>query len=312
MAQMNAPLLEVRDLFVHFPTREGVVRAADGVSLDIAPGETWCLLGESGCGKSVVALSLMRLLPGSARVRGEIRFEGNDVLHISEQDMEPLRGGGMAMIFEQPASYLAPSFTVGAQIVEAARAHSPLPPREAWDWALHLLEEVRIPEPAKRARQYPHELSGGMQQRVMIAIALARRPRLLIADEPTTSLDLIMQAQIIELLHETVCHSNAALLLITHDCDVARTLCANAAVMYAGQLVETGPSAQVFGAPRHPYTQALLGALSGVAPRPIPGSAPSMINYPEGCRFQPRCCQAGEQCAHLPPEMHGSFRCHLA
>ncbi|PTN38978.1 dipeptide ABC transporter ATP-binding protein DppD [Desulfonatronum sp. SC1] len=305
-------LLDVRDLFVHFPTREGVVRAVDGVSLDIAPGETWCLLGESGCGKSVVALSLLRLLPGSARVRGAIRFENHDVLSIREKEMERLRGGGMAMIFEQPAGYLAPAFTVGEQIVEAARAHTSMAHDQAWEWAMHLLEEVRIPEPAKRARQYPHELSGGMQQRVMIAIALARKPRLLIADEPTTSLDLVMQAQIIELLHETVSRGKCALLLITHDCDVARTLCANTAVMYAGQLLETGTTDAVFTSPRHPYTQALFGALSGSEPHPIPGSAPSMINYPQGCRFQPRCSKSLEQCLHQPPDIREGCRCHLA
>jgi len=312
VAEMTVPLLETRGLSVHFPTRSGTVRAVDGLNLAIRPGERWCLLGESGCGKSVVAMSLMRLLPASARVRGQVLLAGRDLLVIPEQRMEAIRGGELAMVFEQPASYLDPSCTVGDQIAEAAAAHSTLGPRQARERAVELLDSVRVPEPSRRARQYPHELSGGMQQRVMIAIALARRPRLLIADEPTTALDLTVQAQILELLHETLERTGAALLLITHDCEVAKALCTNAAVMYAGQLIETGTTASVLRAPRHPYTLALLCALAGEAPCPIPGAAPDMTRFPDGCRFHPRCSQARPECGLVPPDMLGSVRCHRA
>lgn len=309
---MMRPLLETRGLSVHFPTRTGTVRAVDGMNLAIRPGERWCLLGESGCGKSVVAMSLMRLLPSSARISGQVLLDGRDLLAMPEQAMDRVRGGDLAIVFEQPASYLDPSCTVGDQIAEAAAAHSGLRARQARARAVELLDAVRVPEPAKRARQYPHELSGGMQQRVMIAIALARRPRVLIADEPTTALDLTVQAQILELLHETLERTGAALLLITHDCDVARALCSNAAVMYAGQIIEQGAARRVLREPGHPYTLALLGALEGDRPRPIPGAAPDMTRFPGGCRFHPRCALATPLCGQETPDMAGSVRCHRA
>ncbi|WP_051272523.1 ABC transporter ATP-binding protein [Fundidesulfovibrio putealis] len=312
MAQVIAPVLEACALSVHFPTRTGTVRAVDGLNLAIRSGERWCLLGESGCGKSVVAMSLMRLLPSGARIRGQVLLEGRDLLAIPEREMEKVRGGDLAMVFEQPASYLDPSYTVGDQIAEAASAHCAMGLPQARRRAVELLDAVRVPEPAKRARQYPHELSGGMQQRVMIAIALARQPKVLIADEPTTALDLTVQAQILELLHETLELTGAALLLITHDCDVAKVLCSNAAVMYAGQLIETGAATEVFRAPRHPYTQALLSALSGEQPRPIPGTTPDMTCFPEGCRFHPRCANARPECGREPPTLVESVRCHMA
>jgi oligopeptide/dipeptide ABC transporter ATP-binding protein len=309
---MIHPLLETRGLSVHFPTRTGTVRAVDGMNLTIHPGERWCLLGESGCGKSVVAMGLMRLLPPTARIQGQVLLDGRELLAMPEQEMEAVRGGDLAIVFEQPASYLDPSCTVGDQIAEAVAANSALGTRQARKRAVELLDAVRVPEPVKRSRQYPHELSGGMQQRVMIAIALARRPRLLIADEPTTALDLTVQAQILELLHETLERTGAALLLITHDCDVARVLCSNAAVMYAGQLIETGAASEVLRAPRHPYTQALLHALAGDSPCPIPGAAPDMTSFPLGCRYHPRCAAACSVCCHEPPDLRGSVRCHRA
>ena len=312
MAQIIQPLLETRGLSVHFPTRTGIVRAVDGMNLSIHPGERWCLLGESGCGKSVVAMGLMRLLPPTARIHGQVLLDGRDLLDMPEQEMEAVRGGDLAIVFEQPASYLDPSCTVGDQIAEAVAANSAIGTRQARKHAVELLDAVRVPEPVKRSRQYPHELSGGMQQRVMIAIALARQPRLLIADEPTTALDLTVQAQILDLLHETLERTGAALLLITHDCDVAKVLCSNAAVMYAGQLIEVGTTHGVMRAPRHPYTQALLRALSGDSPCPIPGAAPDMTSFPSGCRYHPRCASACSECGHEPPDLRGSVRCHRA
>jgi peptide/nickel transport system ATP-binding protein len=309
---MTPPVLEARALTVHFPTPAGTVRAVDGLDLAIGPGERWCLLGESGCGKSVVALGLLRLLPQAARIRGQVFLEGRDIFALCEREMESVRGGDLAMVFEQPASYLDPSFTVGDQIAEAAAAHGAGNARQAREQALDLLAAVQIAEPRKRARQYPHELSGGMQQRVMIAIALAGRPKVLIADEPTTALDLTVQAQILELLHETLEATGAALLLITHDCDVARVLCSHAAVMYAGQLIETGPAGSVLRAPRHPYARALLCALDGDQPRPIPGAAPDMSRFPQGCRFHPRCSQARPACGRQSPDLTGGVRCPLA
>src|SRR5712691_4399778 len=248
------PLLEVRDLRTSFFLEGGEARAVDGVSFALDAGRVLGLVGESGCGKSVTALSLMRLVPPPGRiVGGEVRLDGRDLLGLPERDMRAVRGAGLAMIFQEPMTALNPVFTVGSQIAEAVRLHRPVSRREAWRRAVELLDEVGIPEPARRARDYPHQLSGGMRQRVMIAMAISCEPRVLIADEPTTALDVTIQAGILDLLADLRARRGMAVLLITHDLAVIAGLVDRVAVMYAGRLVETGSTEEVFSRPRHPY-----------------------------------------------------------
>ncbi|MBT9148990.1 MAG: ABC transporter ATP-binding protein [Dehalococcoidia bacterium] len=304
-------LLQINNLHVNFPTKAGVVRASDGVSLEIKQGESLALVGESGCGKTIVALSIMRLLPEDARISGEIRFEGKNLLSLGKEEIREIRGREIAMIFEQPATCLNPVFTVGDQISEAVRVHNNCSRKESKERAIELMEMVGIPSPQKRCGQYPHEFSGGMQQRVMIAIALALSPSLLIADEPTTSLDVTIQAQIMELLKDLIAKFKTSLFLITHNLGVAAEMCDNVAVMYAGEIVERGRLSEVFEYPRHPYTKALLGAISNDGLRPIKGSVPELTRLPNGCRFHPRCPQAENVCRKVRPEMRFKVRCHL-
>ena len=273
-------LLRIDNLHVSFPTDAGMIRVVDNVSLEIKQGESLCLVGESGCGKSMVALSIMRLLPKSAVLKGQIWFQGKELLSLDTKEIRHLRGQQIAMIFEQPATCLNPVFTVGDQIAEAVLINDNCHRREARERSVELMDMVGIPSPCKRYKQYPHEFSGGMQQRIMIAIALAYSPSLLIADEPTTSLDVTIQAQIIELLQELTAKFRVSLFLITHDLGVAAEMCDNVAVMYAGEILERGRIAEVFTAPEHPYTQALLGAISDDGLRPIPGSVPDLSNPP--------------------------------
>lgn len=308
---MEMDLLRIGNLHVNFPTKAGLVRASDGVSLEIKQGESLCLVGESGCGKTIVALSIMRLLPENAEVGGEIVFKGKNLLEIPDEEMRRIRGREIGMIFEQPWTCLNPVFTVGDQIAEAVRVHERCSKKEAGERALELMRMVGIPSPRRRYGQYPHEFSGGMQQRAMIAMALALRPSLLIADEPTTALDVTVQAQIVELLRDLISGLGTSLFLITHDLGVAAALCRKAAVMYAGEVVEYGGLEEVFGEPRHPYTRLLLQALSDDGFHPIKGTVPELTRLPPGCRFHPRCPYAMEICRRERPEMKNGVRCWL-
>ncbi len=304
-------LLDIVGLEVCFPSNKRCVQVLDDVCLAIKPGESLCVVGESGCGKTILALSIMRLLPPSAKISGEIRFNGKDLLSPSEKEIRKIRGREIAMIFEQPTTCLNPAFTVGEQIAEAVRVYKNCTRRESKARAIDLMEMVGIPYPHERYGQYPHEFSGGMQQRVMIAIAMAFRPSLLIADEPTTSLDITMQVQIMELLKELIDKFKTSLVLITHDLDVAAEMCDKVIVMYAGEIVEKGCTSMLLKKPKHPYSKALLGAISGNAIRPIKGSVPEFNHLPTGCRFHPRCSRARNICRQVRPQLKNKVRCHL-
>jgi oligopeptide/dipeptide ABC transporter ATP-binding protein len=299
-------LLEVRNLKTFFSTRRGEVRSVDDVSFTLERGETLSLVGESGCGKSVTALSIMRLVSPPGRiVGGEIIFEGRDLLKLGEAEMRAIRGDDVAMIFQDPMTSLNPVYTVGDQIAEAIRLHRKVSNKEAWNQAVEGMRDVAIPAPEARARSYPHEMSGGMRQRVMIAMALACDPKLLIADEPTTALDVTIQAQILELLTELRERRNLALLLITHDLGVVAETSDRVAVMYAGKIVEEASARELFNRPRHPYTEGLLRAVPRLDEstaekkrrlRTIEGVVPNPLNLPPGCRFAPRCEHARDKC----------------
>jgi peptide/nickel transport system ATP-binding protein len=299
-------LLEVNNLRTYFAAARGEVRSVDDVSFSLERGQTLSLVGESGCGKSVTALSLLRLIAPPGRiVSGEIRFEGRDLLRLSEAEMRAIRGNEIAMIFQDPMTSLNPVYTVGEQIAEAIRLHRRVSPREAWRQAVEGMRDVAIPAPEVRAKNYPHEMSGGMRQRVMIAMALACDPKLLIADEPTTALDVTIQAQILELLAELRERRHLGLLLITHDLGVVAETADRVAVMYAGQIVEAAPVRELFRRPRHPYTEGLLRAVprlseAGAGKKTrldtIEGVVPNPLELPPGCRFAPRCRHAREQC----------------
>jgi oligopeptide/dipeptide ABC transporter ATP-binding protein len=292
-------LLEVRNLRTHFPTRAGLVRAVDGVSFYVDGGELLGLVGESGCGKSITALSIMRLIaPPGKIVGGEIIFDGKNLLALSEEEMRQIRGDDVAMIFQDPMTSLNPVFTVGEQIAEALRLHRKLSRKEARAAAIEAMREVAIPDPARRADDYPHQLSGGMRQRVMIAMALACNPKLLIADEPTTALDATIQAQILELLDELRKTRELAVLLITHDLGVVAEVADRVAVMYTGRIVEESPVEELFARPRHPYTEGLLRSVPKLTAEyvakksrleTIEGVVPSPTDLPPGCHFAPRC-----------------------
>jgi peptide/nickel transport system ATP-binding protein/oligopeptide transport system ATP-binding protein len=299
-------LLEVKNLMTQFPTRAGVVRAVDGVSFYVDEGELLGLVGESGCGKSITALSLMRLVGAPGRiVGGEVWFGGENLLTATEERMREIRGDDIAMIFQDPMTSLNPVYTVGEQIAEAIRLHRGLNRRQAREAAVEAMREVSIPDPARRADDYPHQLSGGMRQRVMIAMALACDPRLLVADEPTTALDVTIQAQILELIDELRRTRNLGVLLITHDLGVVAEVADRVAVMYTGRIVEESPVAELFARPKHPYTEGLLRSVpklteAGVkrAGRlsTIEGTVPKPTNLPAGCHFAPRCPQRMPRC----------------
>ena len=307
------PLLQVRDLQTFFYTEDGIVKAVDGVSFDVHAGEVFSLVGESGCGKSVTSLSVMRLVGAPGRiVSGQILFEGKDLLKLSEEELTTLRGNRISMIFQQPQSSLDPVFTIGDQIAEVFRVHEGMDSREAWRRAVDLLELVGMPDAEKKAHAYPHEISGGQAQRVMIAMALALKPSLLIADEPTTALDVTIQAQILELILGLRREFGTAVILITHDLGVVAETADRVAVMYAGKIVEQADCATLFDQPRHPYTQGLLGSmpvLGQVADHldAIPGVVPDLLNPPPGCRFAPRCRARVEHhlqiCTQTEPEL---------
>jgi oligopeptide/dipeptide ABC transporter ATP-binding protein len=293
---MADSLLKIEGLKTYFATRLGDVRAVDGVDLTIRAGETVGLVGESGSGKSVTARSIMRLVPTppGRYAAGRIMFHGQDLLALSERAMQELRGGRISMIFQDPMTFLNPLFTAGEQVAEAIRRHQGLGRAAARERVIELFRHVGIPSPERRYDAYPHQLSGGLRQRVMIAIALSSRPELLIADEPTTALDVTIQAQILALLHDLQQELGMSVLLITHDLGVVAEMCDTVAVMYAGRIVEQAPADVLFDDPEHPYTIGLMNAiprpeLAGSPPRPIEGAPPDMIHPPSGCRFHPRC-----------------------
>jgi peptide/nickel transport system ATP-binding protein len=305
------PLVDVRDLRVLFPSEAGPARAVDGVSLAIAPGEAVGLVGESGCGKSVTALTILGLVEdaGGRIAGGEVRFRGRNVHALSEPELRRVRGREIGMVFQDPTSALNPVFTCGDQVAEMFRVHLGASRSEAHDRALEMLGRVHLPDPARVARAYPHELSGGMNQRVMIAIALACGPSLLIADEPTTSLDVTIQAQICDLLLEMQAETGMALLLISHDLGLVAGLADRVALMYAGRIVEEGPAESVLLAPRHPYTIGLLRSLpsleaSGGRLQAIPGTVPHPGRLPAYCHFHDRCGYRIERCRQVDPALH--------
>jgi len=317
---MRAPVLAVRDLRTHFFTRDGVVKAVDGVSLSLDRGETLGIVGESGCGKSVTALSIMRLVPPSAGriVSGSVHFDGRELLSLPSAAMRAIRGNRISMIFQEPMTSLNPVMTVGRQIAETVALHQRLRRRAALDRAIEMLALVRIPEPRRRAAEYPHQLSGGMRQRVMIAIAMACTPTILIADEPTTALDVTIQAQILALMLEMKERTGAAVMLITHDLGVIAETAQRVVVMYAGRKVEEAPVKALFARPRHPYTRGLMASIPrlnrGRAESTrssrlteIHGVVPSLIDMASGCTFAPRCAYATEHCrVEFPPEVEAA------
>lgn len=295
MAENQKPLLEVKNLKTYFYTEDGVVHAVDGVDFHVNPGEVLGIVGESGCGKSVTSLSIMRLIgiPGKI-VEGQILFDGKDLVQASEEDMMQVRGNRISMIFQQPQSALNPVFKAGDQISEVLNIHQDFGQEAGKKRAVELLKLVGIPEPESRAESFPHELSGGMAQRVMIAMALACVPDLLIADEPTTALDVTIQAQILDLMRDMKNQLGSAMILITHDLGVIAEMANRVAVMYAGEIVEQSPVAALFDTPLHPYTQGLIGSIPVLGEirerlEVIPGSVPNLVNLPTGCRFAPRC-----------------------
>src|ERR671919_1358412 len=308
-------LLEIDNLKTHFFTREGVVQAVDGVSFQVEKGKTLGIVGESGCGKSVTALSIMGLIPKPPAkiVEGSVVFEGNDLTKYSERRLEDVRGRQIAMIFQDPMTSLNPTFRIGTQITETLHRHFDISKGAARKRAVELLEEVGIPRPADRLDDYPHQFSGGMRQRVMIAIALSCNPKLLIADEPTTALDVTVQAGVLDLLEELREEHEMAMIVITHDMGVVAETADDIAVMYAGQIVEHAPAFELFGNPEHPYTEALLGALPRIDAEDIrqgrltaiPGRPPDLVDPPDACRFAPRCPYAtlNDSCATTEPEL---------
>jgi len=304
------PLIDIKGLRVLFHGDDGrTTHAVDSVDLSVTKGATLGLVGESGCGKSVTSLAIMGLLPKqSAEVCGSIRFDGLDLVSAPDEELRDLRGNRLAMIFQEPMTSLNPSFTIGDQIVETILRHRGGSRRAARDRAIELLRRVHIPSPEKRIDEYPHKLSGGMRQRVMIAMALACDPRLLIADEPTTALDVTLQAQILELMRELKAASNAAIILITHDLGVVAEVCDEVAVMYAGEIVERASVDELFASPQHPYTVGLLGSIPRLDHRTehlatIEGMVPNMANPPAGCRFAARCPFVIDACTKAPPPL---------
>ncbi len=325
----GAPVLTVSDLDVRFSTPAGSVHAVRGVSFEVRPGETLGIVGESGCGKSVTALSIVGLVPPSnGRVSGSgIWFEGRNLLTLAPRDIRKIRGNRIAMIFQEPMTSLNPVFTVGAQIAESVQLHRGLSRRAAFDYAVEMLKKVGLSSPAQRIHEYPHQLSGGMRQRVMIAMALACNPRVLLADEPTTALDVTVQAQIVELMKNLQREYGTAIVLISHDMGLIAETCDRVAVMYAGEIVEEAPVARIFARPSHPYTRGLLESIPRLRKErssqkekrlpAIPGLVPNPVHVPPGCAFHTRCAHALPRCAADLPhavgvEPHHAVKCWLA
>jgi len=319
---MTEPLLSVEQLQTHFATMDGINRAVDGVSFHVNAGETLAIVGESGCGKSVTAMSILRLIPEPpGKIAGAIKFQGKDLLKLSDREMRQIRGNSISMIFQEPMTSLNPVLTVGRQIGETLRLHQGLSAHQAEEKAIGMLELVGIPEARRRVREYPHQLSGGMRQRVMIAIALACNPKLLIADEPTTALDVTIQAQILDLMRDLKHRVGAAIVLITHDLGVVAEVAERVIVMYAGRKVEEATVPQLFANPRHPYTRGLLGSvpklgssLTGETTRlaEIPGLVPSLKRKLDGCVFASRCEFATDLCRQVVPGLEEKAPGHIA
>ena len=315
-------LLEVANLRTHFRTPDGVNRAVDGVSFHVDEGETLAMVGESGCGKSVTAMSILRLIPEPpGKIAGSVRLQGKELLTCSDREMRKIRGNAISMVFQEPMTSLNPVLSVGRQLRETLRLHDGLDKKAAEARAVEMLAIVGIPDPHRRVREYPHQLSGGTRQRVMIAMALACNPKLLIADEPTTALDVTMQAQILDLMKDLKRRVGAAILLITHDLGVVAEVAERVIVMYAGRKVEEAPVTELFRTPRHPYTQGLLGAvpklgssLTGTITRlaEIPGLVPSLTLRIEGCVFASRCALATDLCRQVAPALETKAQRHLA
>jgi peptide/nickel transport system ATP-binding protein len=321
---MAAPLLEVKDLRVHFPTEDGVVKAVDGLTFTIQPGETLGVVGESGSGKSVSFLTIMGLVTAEqADITGQVLYRGQDLLAMPADEIRKIRGASMSMIFQDPMTSLHPFYKVGDQISEAIRAHQQVSKKDGAEQAVEMLSRVGIPRPEERAKQYPHEFSGGMRQRAMIAMALSLNPDLLIADEPTTALDVTVQAQILDLIDRLKDEFNAAVAIITHDLGVVAEHCDNIQVMYAGKIVETGDRNDIYYRSHHPYTWGLLRSIPRLDTRsderlvPIKGLPPSLIHVPEGCSFHPRCPYVMDVCRTkepplVPADGHHASACHLS
>ncbi len=313
---MNEKILEVKNLETSFKLEDGVVKAVDDVSFNVYKGKTLGIVGESGCGKSVTSLSIMRLIPNPpGKISGgQIIYNGKNLLDYSPAEMRKIRGNEISMIFQEPMTSLNPVFTIGNQLIEAIELHQKLSSKECREKAIEMLKLVGIPSPATRIDDYPHQLSGGMRQRVMIAMALSCNPHVLIADEPTTALDVTIQAQILELLRELQDRVGMAMILITHDLGVVAEVCDDVMVMYAGRVVETGTVEEIFKNPKHPYTRGLLNSIPTLSKDPtgkakkkrletIPGIVPSLLDLPKGCRFQDRCTFVKDACRTSEPEL---------
>ncbi len=321
---MATPLLEVKDLRVHFPTEDGVVKAVDGLTFSIQPGETLGIVGESGSGKSVSFLTIMGLVTSAqADITGQVLYRGQDLLSMPTDEIRKIRGASMSMIFQDPMTSLHPFYKVGDQISEAIRAHQEVSKKEGFEQAVDMLRRVGIPRPEERAKQFPHEFSGGMRQRAMIAMALSLNPDLLIADEPTTALDVTVQAQILDLIDRLKDEFNAAVAIITHDLGVVAEHCDNIQVMYGGKIVETGDASDIYYRSHHPYTWGLLRSIPRLDTRsderlvPIKGLPPSLIHIPPGCSFHPRCPYVMDVCKTevpplIPADGHHASACHLS
>ena len=322
--EMAAPLLSIRDLRTYFYTEGGVAKAVDGVSFDVGAGETVGIVGESGCGKSVTALSILRLIqpPGRIESGSRIEFEGRDLVTLPDDEMRRIRGNRISMIFQEPMSALNPVFTVGDQVAEVARTHAGIGRKKAWDRAVETLALTGIPAPEERAKQYPHQLSGGMRQRVLIAMALIMKPALVIADEPTTALDVTIQAQILDLLLHLQKEFDTSILMITHDLGVIAETTSRVIVMYAGEIVEEAAVDELFARPHHPYTEGLMHSMPHIGHdqarlNVIPGTVPAPTNWPHGCRFRERCPYSWDLPEREHPPLYDvgpahASRCHLA
>lgn len=320
---MSDSILEIKNLRTSFFTEEGEVKAVDDVSLKVSPGKTLGIVGESGCGKSVTSLSVLRLIasPPGKIVGGEIFYKGKDLLKLSNEEMRKIRGKEISMIFQEPMTSLNPVFTIGNQLMEGIHLHEKLSKSQSKDKAIEMLKLVGIPSPDKRINDYPHQLSGGMRQRVMIAMALSCNPSVLIADEPTTALDVTIQAQILDLLKNLQKKLGMAIVLITHDLGVIAEMADDVAVMYAGRVIESAPVGEIFKTPKHPYTRGLLGSIPILSRDPtgkvkknrleaIPGIVPNLLHLPQGCRFQERCKYVSEECKGVEPQLRNMNPLH--
>lgn len=313
------PILEVRSLSVHFFTEEGIIKAVENVNFEVYPSEIFCLVGESGCGKSVTALSILRLIPfpPGKIISGKIIFNGKEITLLNEKEMEQIRGNEISMVFQEPMTSLNPVFTIGDQIIETIELHKRLDKREAKKRSIDILTKVRIPSAEKRINYYPHQLSGGMRQRAMIAIALCCEPKILIADEPTTALDVTIQAQILSLLKDIQRDMGMSIILITHDLGVVSEIADRLAVMYSGRIVEMAPIREIFDNPRHPYTKGLLESIPKIEEEKkrlnvIPGQVPNPLDLPNGCKFNPRCFMAVEECKREEPPLIQIYDNHFS